>query len=162
MVVSEEEDELQLLQMERRGARVNGDGDGYGGRRNQRERERVLGTEQLNHFFKPLFVTSFGNVFSSIGSQLVTYCCTYGTLSNRYKVRVCGCYVVSFSILLQRLPIRFTQQNLCCISKFTMKHLRKLGFKSDLPNFGYANRKCILMILVGYIRPPNSVHYLSV
>ena len=31
--------------------------------------------------------------------------------------------------VLQLLPIKFTQQNLCCISKSIMKHMQKL----DLP-----------------------------
>lgn len=60
------------------------------------EREKgVLRTEQLNHFLKPLFVTSFGNVFSSIGSQFLHICRPYGTMLDRYKV--CGCYSISLS-----------------------------------------------------------------
>ena len=46
--------------------------------------------------------------------------------------KVCGCCVFPFYVL-QLLLIRFTQQNLRCISKSTMKHLQNLDRKSNLP-----------------------------
>ena len=54
------------------------------------------------------------------------------------------------------LPIRLTQQTLCCIRKFTMKHLKKL----DLPCFSYGYRKCkFVHFLYEYIGPSNYAQY---
>ena len=40
-------------------------------------------------------------------------------------LKICG--VIWFlSHVLQLLLVKFTQQNFCCISKSTMKHMRKL------------------------------------
>ena len=39
--------------------------------------------------------------------------------------------------VLQLLSIRFIEQNACCISKSTMKHMQKAYWNSDLPLFGY-------------------------
>ena len=58
--------------------------------------------------------------------------------------------------VLQLLPSRFTQRNLCCISKFAMKHQQK----SDLPWFSYGYRKCMSVdSLLEYKFSPNCVHY---
>jgi hypothetical protein len=64
-----------------------------------------------------------------------------------------------FFQLLQLLPIKFTQQNSCCINKFTVKYLQKSNWKSNPPpNYGY--RICMFDdFSIGYISPPNYAHY---
>ena len=48
--------------------------------------------------------------------------------------KVCGIYSIFFQVL-QLLSVRFTQQNLCCISKSTMKHHQKLYRNLDFSSF---------------------------
>ena len=57
--------------------------------------------------------------------------------------------------------VRFTQRNLWCINKFTVKHQRIMDQKPDLPCFSYGNGKCILVdSFTKHIQPPpNCVHY---
>ena len=58
--------------------------------------------------------------------------------------------------VLQRLVIKFTQQNLCCISKSTMKHMQEL----DFPLFSYGYHKWMFVdFFTRYIGPPNCIHY---
>ena len=63
----------------------------------------------------------------------------------------------------QLLPVRFTQQYSSYIIKSTMKRLQKPDWKSVLLLSSYGYRKCMFVdFLIGYIGPPNCVHYLSV
>lgn len=56
---------------------------------------------------------------------------------------------------LQLLLIRFTQQNLSCVSISTVKHQQKL----DLSLFSYNYGKFMFVdSLIEYIDPPNYVH----
>ena len=65
-----------------------------------------------------------------------------------------------FFHIFQLLKIIFTQQNLCCINKPTMKHMQKLDQKLNLSYFNYDSRKCILVdVLTRYKAPRNCVHY---
>ena len=50
-----------------------------------------------------------------------------------------------FLHVLRLLPIRFTQQNSCCISKPPTKHMQKPYRKLDLPCFRYDSRKCMFV-----------------
>ena len=60
--------------------------------------------------------------------------------------------------VLQLLPIRFTQQMVCCTNKPTMKHLQEPDWESYLPWFSYGYRKCMFAyFLTMYIDPPNYV-----
>jgi len=49
------------------------------------------------------------------------------------------CFVISNFYV----PITFTGQNLCCISKLVMKHLLKSYQKLDLSSFSSDYRKCM-------------------
>ena len=69
---------------------------------------------------------------------------------------VCGCSLVRFSMFLQPLPIRFTQQILCCISKSTIKTSAKIGLKIGHPMV--IGRACSVDFLHGYIGSPNGFH----
>lgn len=61
--------------------------------------------------------------------------------------------------VLQLLQIRFTQLNLYCISKSTMKST-KIGLKIRRPSFNYCCCKCMFVdFLTEYIGPPNCVYY---
>ena len=54
--------------------------------------------------------------------------------------------VIQFVIHVhQLLPVRFTQQNLYCISKFTLKHQQKSNWKLDLSWFSYGYQKCMFL-----------------
>ena len=65
--------------------------------------------------------------------------------------------------VLQLLPVRFTQQYLCCTNKSMLKHLQKLDWKPVLPLSSYGYRKCMFVdFIIGYISPPDCVHYSSV
>ena len=55
-----------------------------------------------------------------------------------HKVSHVGDITVCFHVL-QLLPIKFTQRNLCCISKSTMK------YQSDLPWFRYGYHKHVFV-----------------
>ena len=73
--------------------------------------------------------------------------------------------VMSFVLhVFQLLPIRFTQENLCGISKFIYSETSvtaKLKIKLALISYGYW--KCMFVdFLIRCIGPPNCVHYLSV
>jgi hypothetical protein len=62
--------------------------------------------------------------------------------------------------VLQLLPIVFTRQNSCCVSKPTMKRMQKPYWKLDLPCFHYGYWKSKFVdFLVGYIGTPNNVDY---
>ena len=53
-----------------------------------------------------------------------------------------------------------TQQNSCCISKCTIKHLQRSNWKSNLPLLNINWWKCMFVdFLTWYIGPPNYVHY---
>ena len=56
-----------------------------------------------------------------------------------------------FLMFLQLLPIRFTQQNSCCISKFGMKHTSEPYWQVDLSWFNYSYRKCIVVDILNCI-----------
>ena len=56
-----------------------------------------------------------------------------------------GCHLAWIFHVLQRLPIRVTRWDLCCISKSTMKHRQKSDWKSDLPNLSYGYWKHIFV-----------------
>ena len=59
--------------------------------------------------------------------------------------------VIGFVLHLLLLT-RFTQQNLCCISKSTMKHMPKQDWKSGLPWFAYGYETFVFVdFLAGYI-----------
>ena len=61
-----------------------------------------------------------------------------------YKVHIRYVGIIRFVLYdLQLLPIKFTRQNLCCISKLVMKHLLKSYRKSDLPSLSNDYRKCM-------------------
>jgi hypothetical protein len=62
----------------------------------------------------------------------------YFLLRNSYcnLLRYAGVIWFVFHVL-QLLLIRFIQQNSCCISKSTMKHLQNTDWKLDLPLFSY-------------------------
>ena len=49
----------------------------------------------------------------------------FHVLHARSGCKVCGCHFVCFSCSPTSTDWRNTQQNLCCISKTTMKHLQK-------------------------------------
>ena len=67
-----------------------------------------------------------------------------------------------FNVLLL-LPIRFTQENACCIRKSTMKHMQKPDRKSNLSYFTFGYQKCVFVdFLTRHICALNCVHYLSV
>ena len=71
---------------------------------------------------------------------------------------VAGAIRFRFDTLLQLLPIRFTQQNLCCIRKSTMEHQQQ----SDLSWFIYGYWKCLFVdFSIEYYTgpPPNCIHY---
>jgi hypothetical protein len=71
-----------------------------------------------------------------------------------HMIRCVGCYSVRFSCSLN-FYWSFTQPNLCCISKSTMKHQRKLVWKLDLRWFSYGYCKCMFVdSLTEFIRPP--------
>ena len=63
--------------------------------------------------------------------------------------------------VLQLLPLRFTQQNLCCTNKSTIKHHQNTLENRTSPFFVYYCHKCMLNVdsLIKYIDPPNCVHY---
>ena len=61
-------------------------------------------------------------------------------------IKVCGCYSGCFCVL-QLLPIRLTQQNLCCISTYMMKHRQILDRKLDLPWCSCGCRKRMFVAL---------------
>jgi len=48
-------------------------------------------------------------------------------------VEVCGCHLVRSFHVLELLPIGFTQQNSCCISKFVIKTYAKTKLKIGRP-----------------------------
>ena len=50
-----------------------------------------------------------------------------------------------FFYVLQLLPIRFTQQDSCCVGKFKMKHMQNPYWKSDLIWFSYDYRKHVFV-----------------
>ena len=69
------------------------------------------------------------------------------------KLRYAGVSWVVFHVV-QLLPIIFTQQELCCIGKLTMKHLHKPERKSDLVLFSCDFCKCMWNgFLAGYGGP---------
>ena len=70
-------------------------------------------------------------------------------------------YVVAIWFMFRLLPIIFTQQISCCISKSMMKYLQKWNWKLNLFWFSYAYRKCMFVdFLIGYyISPSNCVHF---
>ena len=47
--------------------------------------------------------------------------------------------------ILQFLLIRFTQQNLRCMSKSAMEHLQTPDWKSNLPKFSSGDGKCMFV-----------------
>ena len=53
--------------------------------------------------------------------------------------------------VLQLLPIRFTQQVSCCISKSTMKRLQKPNWKSDIPLFSYDRKHIVIGFLINWV-----------
>ena len=59
-------------------------------------------------------------------------------------IRYVGVFQPSFHVL-HFLPIRFTQQNLCYISKSRMKHQQISDGKLDLPWFDYGYWKCMFL-----------------
>ena len=79
-----------------------------------------------------------------------------------WRLQVCGCSLVHvpYSIfhVHHPLPIRFIQQDLCCISKPTMKHRQKLDSESDLPWVSYEYWACTFLdSLAKYMCPPTHV-----
>ena len=60
-------------------------------------------------------------------------------LQKEMGITVRGCYLVYFHVL-QLLQIEFTKQNLCFISKSTMKRIQKSDWNLDLPCFSYGYR----------------------
>ena len=82
--------------------------------------------------------------------------------NSRYHVDFVICFV---SHNLQLLPIRFTQQNLCCTNKSTMQHppktTLKIGRLLSYNSYGYHQCKhawWFLYWIHTYIRPPDRVH----
>jgi hypothetical protein len=62
--------------------------------------------------------------------------------------------------VLQLLPIRFTQQNSCYISKPTTNNMQKPNRESNLPDLLMViKRACFVDFLVEYKAPPNYVHH---
>ena len=79
-------------------------------------------------------------------------------LSEDWFCKVCGCQLVCCHVL-QLLLIRFTSQNVCCKSKFTMKHEKKSDWRSDFPRFSYGYWKCICVdSSTESTCPPNCFH----
>ena len=73
--------------------------------------------------------------------------------------KVCGCYMFHFSCCPFSTELDLHNKTHVCTCKFTMKHMRKPDWKSDLPLFSYGNRKCMFVdFLIGNIGPPNCVH----
>ena len=65
---------------------------------------------------------------------LIVYFISYEEWMQRKKIHLRHVGFIWFIFnVLQLLPIRFTQQNSCCISKSMMKHLQKLGLKIRPP-----------------------------
>ena len=64
----------------------------------------------------------------------VWYCCM-AICFHSWMHKVCGCCSVC-SHVIQLLPITCTQWNLCCISKYALKHRQTSNWKSDLSWFG--------------------------
>ena len=105
---------------------------------------------------------SFCNISCDLTSQGPTsshlgICCLH-IYAGWYYVKVCGCYLVVFHVL-QLLPIRFPQQNLCYINKSMMNHWQKVD--SNFPRFSYGYQSACMFVdcLIEYIGPPNYVHY---
>ena len=60
--------------------------------------------------------------------------------------------------VLQLLPIKFTRENLCCISTSTMQHPQVLDKKLDFSLFSFDYRKCTFVdSLTEYMGPLNCV-----
>ena len=76
---------------------------------------------------------------------------TWSCLRNKGMViRYVGVIWFLFHVL-QLLPIRFTQQNSCCINKSTIKHLQNSNWHLDLPRSSYAYQNCMFVgFLIGY------------
>jgi hypothetical protein len=57
------------------------------------------------------------------------------------------------------IPVRFTQQNMCCNSKSTMKHMQNWVGNQTSPNLVMViGNAGLLILLIGYIGPPNCDH----
>ena len=71
---------------------------------------------------------------------------------------ICACYLVLFHVL-QHLPIRFTEQNLCSVS-FCNEIFKKTRVKIESPLINYDYRmRMFFCFLNRYISSPNFVHY---
>lgn len=65
--------------------------------------------------------------------------------------------------VLQLLPTRITQQNICYFSKSTMKHEQKVDWKLELPLFSYGHQNDMFVDSFTKNRgPPNCVRLLNV
>lgn len=59
-------------------------------------------------------------------------------------LRYVGVIQLAYDIL-QLLPFGAPQQNLYCVSKFTMKHQQNLAYKSDVSQFNHSYHKCMFV-----------------
>ena len=87
---------------------------------------------------------------------------TYGNLVYDLKraPKLCGCYLVC-SHVPQLLLIKFTQWNMFCIGKSTMKYKQRCNKYQTSPNLdrGGVRSAHLLVSQADYISPPIWVHY---
>ena len=74
-------------------------------------------------------------------------------LPNDNDFQVCGCYSSVRFHVLQLLPVRFTQPNLCCIDKIWIQNQTSLDLVMVIISV------CLLISLIVYTGPPDGVHY---
>jgi hypothetical protein len=78
---------------------------------------------------------------------------------NKIIIKICGCYLVVFHLYL--LLIIFTQRNLCCIRKPTMKLQQTSYWKLDLSQFSYGYWKCMFVDFLNWMHVSSQLCSLS-